>query len=271
MRSPSGIVTLLTDFGEADIYVAAMKGVLLSRTPNLVIVDMTHRIPAQDIHRGALALAMGWRAFPAGTVHVAVVDPGVGSNRAIIAAQCQDHFFVAPDNGLLEGVFRDATSVQVHRVTCTDRFRNPVSPTFHGRDIMAPVAADLAQTGELANVGPRVDRNLLVDLNLPVAHIEKGGVSGEVVYIDGFGNAVTNITGQQIRSLGNAEDDSIACCLKAGRRISVASVYMDVPSGAPVAVVGSNGCLEIAVNGGSAAHLLGCEPGDPVFVTLETP
>lgn len=249
------MITLTTDFGLQDGFVGVMKGVILNIAPRALIVDLTHGVAAGEIRAGALALAVGYRYFPKGTVHVAVVDPGVGSRRNAIAVQTADYFFVGPDNGVLTLALGREKVKSVRRLTNGTYFLHPVSRTFHGRDIFAPVAAHLCRGTPIRRLGSELKR--LVPLPWPEPNVRGDRIEGEVVFIDRFGNAVTNIE--------NADLD-LSCENRAfiGRKclFPVKEYYQAVPAGRAVAVPGSTGFLEIAVNGGSAAKRFGLKIGD---------
>ena len=252
------VVTLLTDFGLQDEYVGVMKGAILSLQPSAVIVDLCHQIPPGDIERAAWALEWSWRHFPPGTVHVAVVDPGVGSSRKILCVSHRKQFFLAPDNGLLSYVLAGSRRLNAVWVKNSRFFLKPVSQTFHGRDIFAPVAAHLCGGLDPAELGPRVRTLRLLPVSRPVRR--KDGYAGRVVQFDRFGNAVTNLPwvpgalGRWSVRLG-------------GRPVAeIRSSYSAVAEGAALAVVGSRGLLEIAVNRGSAEKELNLKIGDPVEV-----
>ena len=196
-RITQPVIALLTDFGARDWYVAAMKGVLCARAPRARLVDITHEIPPQDVMTGAFVMAAAAPWFPAGTVFLAVVDPDVGSSRALLAAWADGRFFVGPDNGLLSLCFRSARRARVVRLT-NRRLRLPrVSGTFHGRDVMAPVAAYLARGGSLARLGPPAARP--VTLALPAVRSRAGEVTGTVLHVDAFGNLITNLRAAHVR------------------------------------------------------------------------
>lgn len=245
-------ITLTTDFGLTDWFVGTMKGVIASIAPEIRVIDITHGIEPGDIVGGAFALAAATKFFPEGTIHVAVVDPGVGSARLAVAAQCSGQIFVAPDNGLLSLVVPEgAGDVRIHRIENERLFLHPVSRTFHGRDVFAPVAAHLSRGLPLSEVGSPT--STIVRLALPGKRETTDGFLGEVVYVDRFGNAITSIS-----------ETSRACRvveLADGTRMPVAGCYADVPVGAPVAIFGSSGRLEIAINGGDAARTLGLRRG----------
>ena len=240
----ASLITLLTDFGTADGYVAEMKGVLLTLAPGATIVDVTHDVAPQDVECGRLALARYWRRFPAGTVHVAVVDPGVGSERAALAVASDGRFLVGPDNGLLSPalLFRGARAVSLPASPAA-------APTFHGRDVFAPAAAALAGGATLESLGAPLDSPIVRRTSEP-RRLADGGIEGEVITIDRFGNAVTNCLGLRGGSIEVA-----------GTSLPLRRTYADTPSGSPTALVGSSGLIEIAVRDGSAARELGLARG----------
>ncbi len=241
------LVTLLTDFGTADGYVAEMKGMLLTGARDATLIDISHDLPAQDVDAGRLALARYWKRFPEGTIHVVVVDPGVGTGRAALAVESQRRFLIGPDNGVLSPALL-APGVRVVRLPVPAGTSN----TFHGRDVFAPAAAHLALGQPFDALGAPVTEPVI--RRTPEAHrAADGSLGGQVVTVDRFGNAVTNLLGVR----GGAVD-------VAGRTITVRRVYGDVAPGEPVALVGSSGLLEISVRDGSAAAVLGIGRGTPV-------
>ena len=241
------IITLLTDFGTADGYVAEMKGVLFSLAPDTEIVDLSHDIPPHDVELARLTVARYWRRFPSGAVHLALVDPGVGTARACLAVESEARYLVGPDNGVLSPALLQPGARAVAL---------PVPPaaarTFHGRDVFAPAAAALAMGQVLDSLGVAVDAPLVRRTKEAVRR-EDGAVVGEVIAIDRFGNAITNLLG--------ARSGVVAA---AGRPIPIRGTYADVAPGAPVAISGSTGLLEIAVREGSAAASLGLVRGAAV-------
>jgi len=248
-------ITLLTDFGTADHYVAEMKGVLLSRAPGVTLVDVTHGIAPGDIRSGAYILGRTWHHFLSGTIHLVVVDPGVGSARAPLALCAHGHLFVGPDNGVFTPVLRDT---QVEAVVLS----TPISaaPTFHGRDLFAPAAAALASGMPLHGLGepfPDVPQRLAYT----EPHYEGKTVVGEIIYIDRFGSLVTNLTVELVPSYATLEVEDLD--LGPVRR-----TFSDVPPGALLAYVGSGGAIEIAVRNGSAARRLGVGVGGRVRARL---
>lgn len=252
------VVTLTTDFGLCDSFVGVMKGVILSRCPSARIVDITHLVPAGDVRAGAFALLTAYRFFPKGTVHVAVVDPGVGSDRRAIVARCSDATFVGPDNGLLSWTLRSEKNVVVRRIENQRLVLSPVSATFHGRDVFAPVAAYLANGGRFAEVGPETAEWITLPWPEPARAVY--GWVGEVVHVDHFGNAITNLPNTTLEPACASQ----FTVMYGRRRVPVRSCYTAVPKRKPVAVPGSSGCIEIAVNGGNAARSLGLKRGAKV-------
>ena len=251
------VITLITDFGARDWFVGSMKGVILSVQPQAVIVDITHEIPPGDIRAGAFALMASCRCFPRDTVHVVVVDPGVGSGRAAIVVRTSGYYFVGPDNGVLSWALAKEEVLEIRQAENETHFRKPVSRSFHGRDIFGPVAAHLTQGVPIELLGRRVKDYL--GLDWPKPQVSGGLLCGEIVCIDRFGNAITNIespaeTATKVRVPGKLD-----CAIK--------SFYQEVPQGQPLAIVGSIGYLELSVNGASAAQTFGLRTGDVVEVT----
>lgn len=261
MSAPSGIVTFLTDFGHRDPYVGIMKGVVLGLAPALKLVDLTHDVAPQDVSEANFALRGSYPFFPPGTVHVIVVDPGVGTQRRIVAARAHGALFVAPDNGVLTDVVGSAD--EVHAVTDASLYRDgEVSQTFHGRDILAPVAARLASGLPLERVGPRADD--LVRLERPdPAVLSDGMICGAVLHVDRFGNLISNVREEHLRSLPEERRNVRLLGLEVGRPVSS---YGTVPPGTPLAIVDSFGFLEVAVNGGSAEKHFNALRGDPIRI-----
>ncbi|HEY5491822.1 MAG TPA: SAM-dependent chlorinase/fluorinase [Gemmatimonadaceae bacterium] len=241
------LVTLLTDFGTADGYVAEMKGVLLSGAPTAQVVDIAHDVPPQDVEFARLTFARYWRRFPAGTVHLVVVDPAVGTSRAAIAIESDGRFALGPDNGvltpamLLPGARAVALAVPPG-----------ASPTFHGRDVFAPAAVRLLLGEALEALGAPFSEAVVV--RTPEAQRRPdGGQDGRVLSVDRFGNLITNLTG---RFEGTVE--------LGGRLLRLSRTYADVLEGELLALVGSHGLIEVAVRGGNAARMLGVGRGAPV-------
>jgi S-adenosylmethionine hydrolase len=261
----SGIITLLTDFGQRDGYVAAMKGVILGLAPAAKLVDISHEVEPQNVSAGAFILEAHFFYFPAGTVHVAVVDPGVGSERAALACYAGGHFFVAPDNGLLDFCL-GFSDLQAVRLTQKKFWRETISATFHGRDIFAPVAAHLARVEPLHHLGePFVMQRKLPPLQCQI----KGNIlQGQIAYVDRFGNLISNISEQQLREF--AKNQTVTVTLARHLIGGLSKTYAEVPPSAPVALIGSFGFLEIGVNLGNAQLHFGARRGTQIAIKLES-
>jgi hypothetical protein len=249
------IITILTDFGTADHYVAEIKGVLLSRTAGITLVDVTHGVSPGDVRSGAYILGRTWHRFPPGTTHLAVIDPGVGTARAALAFTAHGHGFVGPDNGVFTPVLQDA---EVEAVVLA--VHQTASPTFHGRDVFAPAAAALAAGVPLRTLGEPFER-IPERLAYTAPHHEGKTIVGEVVYIDRFGSLVTNLTTDLVPAYATLEVED----LDLG---PLRSTYADVTAGGLLAYVGSGGAIEIAVRNGSAARRLGVGVGGRVLARL---
>jgi S-adenosylmethionine hydrolase len=255
MKEP--IITLLTDFGLADHYVAAMKGVILGICPGARLIDITHQIAPFSISEGAYTLADAWKYFPRGTVHLAVVDPGVGSARRAMAAEMEGHRFVAPDNGLLTMVLASGRGAKIREITARRYFREPVSNTFHGRDIFARVAAHLAKGLTLARVGKPLSDPVTGDFAKPV-QLPDGRWRGTVLSVDRFGNIITNFDWATFHEIAE-RPFSLKLSSRALTNYSV--TYASAPAGRPFVIQGSSGYLEISINKSSAAATLKVVPG----------
>lgn len=264
MKRGRGPIALLTDFGTRDWYVAAMKGVMLTRAPGIQLVDITHEVPAHDVPAGAFILAGAAPWFPPGTVFAAVVDPGVGSRRAVIAAQADGRYFVGPDNGLLGVCLGCSPRRRIVRVADPRDWLTPVSRTFHGRDVIAPVAAHLARGGSLRRLGPSLRQ--ITPLPLPAVHRRGRRWRGEVVHLDAFGNLITNLPAPQAPEGGHP----VRWTLRYRRRdIPVVSSYAAGRPRQLVALVGSLGFIELAVSQASAARALLAKRGEAVELVRE--
>jgi hypothetical protein len=256
------IITLTTDFGGGSHYVAAMKGAILAINPDVTIVDVSHEIWPQDIRTGGWILATSAPNFSPGTIHVAVVDPGVGMDRAIVIADIDGQRFVAPDNGLL-GLVASAGNVQgAYRVEEPKYWRDEVSATFHGRDIMAPVAAHLSLGVAAESFGPVHDGLTRLDWCAPT--VASRSIVGEIVFVDTFGNLISNVSR---RALANIPVDATPTVdLAETSRIDLVETYGNRPADTPVALVGSSGYLEVAVVQGDASQALDGGVGTKVTV-----
>lgn len=254
-------VALLTDFGTADYFVGAVKGAILSVNPEAVIVDLTHEIPPQDIAAGAFTLLAAYKTFPAGTIYVAVVDPGVGSTRRPIIVSANEQFFVGPDNGLFTYIYDREPGYQVFHVTAEKYFRPNPSSTFHGRDIFAPVAAALSKGVKPRAFGPTISDVVRLPVSLEPEVLKNGKVRARIIHIDRFGNCVTNITRDLVKSEQSA---SLIINRKTIRKFR--HFYGEESGNSLFAIWGSAGFLEISINGGSAAKVLRAKVGTTVIL-----
>ena len=255
MSRRDGLIVLLTDFGTRDWYVPVLKGVILSRAPQVRVVDLTHEVPPQDILAGAFTLAATVPWFPPGAVFLCVVDPGVGSRRPLLAARADGRYFVGPDNGLLGPALEHAKRMTIVQLTQRRFWLRSISRTFHGRDILAPVAAHLATGGRLAALGPPVRQTR--PLVMPRAQVRGRAVVGEIVHIDAFGNLITNLEAARwLRGRASVRFHR--------RTVPVVSSYSEGATGQPLAVVNALGLVELAIREGSAAWHLNAKRGETV-------
>jgi len=264
---PSGIITLTTDFGESDPYVAMMKGVILSINPDAKIIDISHQIPAGSIKEGGLIIKDSYTYFPSGTVHVGVVDPGVGGTRRPIAVLVDNYFFVGPDNGLFSTIIETQRHTDVIHLKEKRYWMNSISPTFHGRDIFAPVAAHLSLGVDPFRMGEKIDNP--APLASPLPRENKSDLVGEIIRVDHFGNLVTNITKEHLSPFLESKD----LIIKVGRLTlkKISATYNDVPEGQPLALIGSSNVLEIAVNMGRVIDYLGEDKVIGIKVQVSSP
>jgi S-adenosylmethionine hydrolase len=262
---PSGIITLTTDFGLSDPYVAMMKGVILSINPSARLVDVTHQIGTGSISQAALVIRETFPYFPQGTVHLAVVDPGVGSDRRLVALQAGAHFFVGPDNGLFWPVFRDFGGAKAAHLTRSRYFLPSITQTFHGREIFAPVAAHLSLGLPLESLGPAV-RNL-TKLTIPQPYVQGDVLCGQIIRVDNFGNLVTNISARELTDFLESAPPRI----EAGKLVirKLGRIYADCEEGEPLALINSSNLLEIAVNLGRASEYIGLRDGEILGALVE--
>jgi S-adenosylmethionine hydrolase len=249
------IITLLTDFGTTDHYVAELKGVLLTRAPGVTVVDITHSVSPGDVRSGAYILGRTWHRFPPYTIHMVVIDPGVGTSRAALALSAADHFFVGPDNGVFTPLLQDTPVEAVVLPT-----PETASPTFHGRDLFAPAAAALACGTALPTLGQPFT-GMPERLAYTIPHYEGKTVVGEIMYIDRFGTLITNLTSELVPAYARLEVED----LDVG---PLRRTYADVGTGGLLAYIGSAGAIEIAVRNGSAARRLGVGVGGSVRARL---
>lgn len=256
----AGILTLTTDFGREGPYVAAMKGIILGIAPGAQLVDVSHTIAPQNILEGAFVLADIMDSFPSGTVHLAVIDPGVGTDRKLVAVEVGEQWFILPDNGLITGVLRRRKASRIFEVANPSVRRAQVSATFHGRDVLAPAAAHLARGLEAAELGPRLDKLVGLCNFEPMA--DDQGFVGEVIFRDAFGNLITNIAADRLAP----PEPNLWSFEIAGERVeTIVRTYGDAPTGTLVGLVGSTGWVEIAEVNGDAGRHLSAGPGTTVW------
>ncbi|MBZ8181019.1 SAM hydrolase/SAM-dependent halogenase family protein [Oscillatoria salina] len=261
--SENKIIALLSDFGLQDVYVGVMKGVIARINPQLQVVDLTHQLPPQNIAAARFCLLDAYRYFPVGTVYVAVVDPGVGSQRRAVAVEFAEGYLVAPDNGLLCGVLAESPAITAVELTNSQYWlSSQPSSTFHGRDIFAPVGAYLGSGVSIAKLGEKINPSTLVQWENPPYQPTEAGFAGYIQYVDVFGNLITNIPGEMVA--GKSWSVAIADLIILGSQ-----TYSDTEVGSIVALVGSHGWVEIAVNGGSAKSKLQLDWGGLVEVIIK--
>lgn len=262
MIRPSGIVTLTTDFGTRDYFVGAMKGVILGVNPEVQIVDIAHDLPPQDVPDAAFVLSNAYRHFPNGTVHCVVVDPGVGSERKPLVVAAGDQFFVGPDNGVFSFVYERETIRGIFEIANRTFMRPEISDTFHGRDLFAPAAAHLSKGIPPDAFGPEMSEYIRLDIVRP--SVAGGILTGTVVHVDRFGNLVTNISRGAFAEFTAGRSFEIR--MDACRIHSLSTSYAEVRPREPLALFGSADLLELSVNSGSAAELLGVGRGATIFI-----
>jgi hypothetical protein len=257
------LITLTTDFGTSDHFVAVMKGVILRIAPQVIIIDVSHHVKAFEISEGAFLVSQMYRYYPKGTIHVAVVDPGVGTSRRPLLVEAAGQFFIGPDNGLLSMVY-SREKHKAREITAEKYFLQPVSTTFHGRDIFAPVAAHLACGVKPAQFGKRVEDHLRKTFEHPMRNGKRTWM-GTVLKADHFGNLITNFHVDEFADIRTRPFEMQVGIQKLDR---LAQNYAGQEGAAPFVIVGSSGYLEVAVNQGSAAKTLGCGAGSPVELTV---
>ncbi|MCK4390143.1 MAG: SAM-dependent chlorinase/fluorinase [Desulfobacterales bacterium] len=262
------VITLLTDFGLHDEYVGVMKGVILSINPRVHLVDITHNITRHDVTQAALTANSSFRYFPKGSIHLIVVDPGVGGKRKPICLKQEGHFFVAPDNGVLTMVLHNGKVEKICAITNPKYFLKPVSDTFHGRDIFAPAAAHLSKGVDMLSLGQEIAQKDVTRLEVPVASVSaRGELTGAVISIDRFGNLITNISEATLeRFRENARPEGVVIRLGRSTIQGVSKSYDSVKIGSPVAVVGSRKLLEISLNQGDARRYFKARIGQTIRV-----
>jgi S-adenosyl-L-methionine hydrolase (adenosine-forming) len=259
----TGLITLTTDFGLHDPFVGIMKGVILSINPDATLVDLTHQVDSFDIAEGAMALAQSYPCFPPETIHVVVVDPGVGSSRRPILVATPTHHFVGPDNGVFSLVYQREASFEVRHITAEHYFRKPISQTFHGRDVFAPVAAWLSKGLAPPTLGGLITDYVRLAIAKPEA-ISGGVIRGAVLLIDKFGNLITNFSPSHLPPQAN-----FSLAVGKSRVTQLVSSYADGRGYEVFAIVGSAGFLEIAAYQASAAAVLGARTGMEIVLEIE--
>ena len=292
VRQPR-VITLLTDFGNQDAYVGIMKGVIAGINPFANIVDICHNVPPQDIFSSAYLLYTSYKYFPKKTIHVAVVDPGVGSRRNIICVETKNYFFLAPDNGILSFIVQEERLKSIIRVTNSKYFLPSLSSTFHGRDVFAPVAAHLSLGVRSQKMGIKINQLKQLDMPKPV-HKKTGQVEGQIIYIDRFGNLITNIkkeylvkwVGGQKSEVGMQKSadrinqrkttlkelfslcNTIETVIGKKKIMGLSKTYTDVKPGEPLVLIGSAGFLEVSINQGNAQRYFKADKGSKIIVEI---
>jgi S-adenosylmethionine hydrolase len=261
------IITLTTDFGTNDHFVGAMKGVILDIVPEAAIVDISHAVQAFDVLDGAIAISQAYSYFPTGTVHVVVVDPGVGTTRRPIIASSDGYHFVAPDNGVLSMVYAREERIHVRHISSQHYFRQPVSSTFHGRDVFAPVAAYLAKQVDSHKFGEEIEDYVRFAAPRPKATGENR-IRAAVLKVDRFGNLITNVTPADVPTLFAGKPAAFKIVVGSREISQIHSSYAEGSPGEVFAILGSMGYLEIAANRAAAAQLTGASKGSEVSILL---
>jgi len=261
------IITLTTDFGLNDHFVGAMKGVILEIVPEAAIVDISHAVQAFDVLDGAIAISQAYSYFPNGTVHVVVVDPGVGTTRRPIMASSDGYHFVAPDNGVLSMVYAKEERIHVRHVTSDHYFRQPVSNTFHGRDVFAPVAAYLAKQVDSHKFGDEIEDFVRFAAPRPKPAGDNR-IRAVVLKVDRFGNLITNVTPQDVPALFSGKPDLFKIVVGSKEVTEIQTSYAEGAPGQVFGILGSMGYLEIAANRAPASQITGANKGSEVTIVL---
>lgn len=266
MKALSGLVCLLTDFGLRGSYVGIMKGVLLSEAPDCRVIDLTYDVPPQNVRNAAFQLLSSYRFFPKGTLFLCVVDPGVGSNRRILYAEAGIWRFIAPDNGLLSWMFKETKPRRIFDISRGMGNPNRLGRTFHGRDVIAPIAARILKGESPAKFGKLVHST--VSMAFPSVIKNKERWQGEVLALDGFGNAITNFPAREVHAIQRQITPQFAFKRTDVEVSGVADSYSAVEKGAALAVAGSSGYIELSIRNGNLARTKGIKEGDPVMMFL---
>jgi len=260
------IIAILTDFGDQDFFTASMKAVIAGINPKAKPIDITNKVPHFDISAGAFILKVSYQYFPSGTIFLVVVDPGVGTSRRIIIADSLDYYFIAPDNGVLSWVIEENQDITIREVNSEHYFLQEISRTFEGRDKMAPVAAWLSKGVYLENFGPVINDYHKIDIERPEREGNK--IWGRIVFQDGFGNLITNISEKEYQELAEPEEERKFVISVHGKEIPVKESYKSVEKGEMLSILSGQGYIEIAKREGSAAAETKSKPGDPVMLTV---
>ena len=265
----STIITLTTDFGAKDSFAGSVKGVIYKINQQVQIVDITHDIGPQDIWEAAFALRTAYNYYPKGTIHMAVVDPGVGSGRRPIIVVTESYYFVGPDNGIFSLIFQEAERLRVHHITASHYFLPDPGPTFHARDIFAPVAAWLAKGIPSGNFGDTIED--YVKLNVPVPKSSNTGIDGHVIHIDRFGNVITNITFKDLQALVPEGSEMKPATIAIGGKqiMGLKKFYAEAAAGEPAAIINSSGYLEIFLYKQNARTALSLKRGEAVRLAFQ--
>ena len=260
MLKKQSVIALITDFGLQDGYAGVMKGVIANINPSANVIDISNDIEPQNVFQAAYVLNSSYTYFPKGTIHVVVVDPGVGSARKILCLKTEDYMFLAPDNGVLSFVIAQEESASIREVTNGKLFLPKLSNTFHGRDIFAPVAAHLSKGVNHKELGGKIDKVNKIDLPKPILSPD-GRLTAEIIYVDSFGNLITNVNKEVIDRM-KVETERVSITMGRRRINGICSAYTDVGDNEALAIFGSSGYLEISVNLGSAGDVLKLKKGD---------
>ncbi|MGB0037131.1 MAG: SAM-dependent chlorinase/fluorinase [Candidatus Acidiferrales bacterium] len=259
------IITLTTDYGTSDHLVGVIKGVILNINSDVTIVDISHSVIAHDILDGALTIGLAYQCFPPKTIHLVVVDPGVGTQRRPILVAGDQHYFVGPDNGVLSSVYDQSEALYAWHITSEHYFRHPVSNTFHGRDIFAPVAAWLSKSWQTASFGEPIED--FIRFAIPKPKITGNTIKGVILKVDNFGNLITNVTPKDAPALV-AADGQFTARVGNGEVKKLVQTFSQGAAGEPCGIIGSSGYLEISINKGNAARTLGASRGAEVTVEV---
>ena len=280
------VITLLTDFGNQDAYVGIMKGVIAGINPVVNIIDICHRVPPQDVFTGAYLLYTSYKYFPRKTIHVAVIDPGVGSRRDIVCVETKDYFFLVPDNGILSFIVQEEKPKSIIRLTNSKYFLPSPSNTFHGRDVFAPVAAHLSLGVKPQQLGIKINQLEQLDIPKPVCK-KTGQVEGQIIYIDQFGNLITNIKKEYlVKWVGDQKSEdrinqrkstlkelfslcnTIETVIGKKKIMGLSKTYTDVKPGEPLVLIGSSGFLEVSINQGNAQKYFRVDRGTKIGIEM---